>query len=101
VDIKRYNKTVNKQQPTSKFMLKRVCPGCNKEFNMSEVAWITNPQCFMNGSSACPLVQAQNLWIKNNPIDERMHTTENLYAIGNEKIANKFIDELLDDIIGS
>lgn len=101
MDIKRYIKPVNKLKPTSKFALTRVCPGCNKEFNMSEVAWITNPQCFMNSSNACPLVQAQNMWIKNNPIDERLQTAENLYSIGNEKIANKFINELLDDIIGS
>lgn len=67
---------------------------------MSEVAWVSNPRCFMNNSSDCPLVQAQNAWIQNNPIDSRLQTAESLYEMGNDRIANKVIDQLLDDILG-
>lgn len=66
---------------------------------MSDVAWVSNPRCFMNNSSECPLVQAQNAWIQNNPVSNRLQTAESLYAVGNDRIANKVIDQLLDDIL--
>ena len=99
MDIKQYMKPQS-QGKISKFSLTRTCPGCNKQFNMSEVAWVSNPRCFMNNSSECPLVQAQNAWIQNNPIDSRLQTAESLYEMGNDRIANKVIDQLLDDILG-
>jgi hypothetical protein len=67
---------------------------------MSEVAWVSNSRCFMNNSNDCPLIQAQSAWIQNNPIDNRLQTAENLYEMGNDRIANKVIDQLLDDILG-
>jgi hypothetical protein len=84
---------------TSKFSLRRTCPGCNKEFNMSEVAWVTNPRCFMNNSEQCPLVQAQKMWLtQNQPIEDRLQTAEGLYEIGNDRIANKVLNELFQDM---
>ena len=52
----------------------------------------------MNNSSECPLVQAQNSWIQNNPVDSRLQTAESLYEMGNDRIAQKVLDQLLDDI---
>ncbi|MBS1722284.1 MAG: hypothetical protein JSS66_04670 [Armatimonadetes bacterium] len=102
MDIKRYTMPSKKPAQRAGYELSRTCPGCNKQFPLSEVSWLRPGQtCFKESDpSQCVLVQTQRQWLDNTeqPLEQQLQMAETLFTENRTAEASAAIDRLLDVI---